>query len=74
MSDAAALQRKMRCRLISDGDLDAVATLLAHGFPRRTVNYFRKGLNASPPAIRRKACHAMAMPWKRKVQLSVRYC
>ena len=34
----------IRCRLIEDADLVAVAELLARGFPERTVAYWRNGL------------------------------
>ena len=34
----------IRCRLIEDADLDAVAELLARGFPDRSAGYWRSGL------------------------------
>ena len=36
--------RKLRCRAISDGDLDAVAKLLSEGFKGRGLGYWRAGL------------------------------
>lgn len=36
---------QVRRREIRDSDLDAVACLLARGFPRRAVSYWRTGLN-----------------------------
>ncbi|CCD95179.1 conserved hypothetical protein [Bradyrhizobium sp. ORS 375] len=39
-----ALKPLIRCREIGDPDLDAVADLLARGFPRRTRDYWSAGL------------------------------
>jgi hypothetical protein len=36
--------RKIRCREIADGDVDAVADLLTRGFPGRTRSYWSDGL------------------------------
>ncbi|MBG1233865.1 acyl-CoA acyltransferase [Aestuariivirga litoralis] len=44
MSVAAAPERKVRCRLIAEGDLEAVADLLARGFEKRPRSYFLNGL------------------------------
>lgn len=43
-SSAPAQDVKVRCRPIGEADLDAVALLLARGFEKRPIRYFRDGL------------------------------
>ena len=44
MDQGSAPEKKVRCRLIADGDLGAVAELLARGFKGRPKSYFLQGL------------------------------
>jgi len=45
MDTGFAPEKKVRCRLIADGDLEAISELLARGFEGRPQSYFRQGLN-----------------------------
>ncbi len=44
-SNAPPVAAAIRCRLITDADLAAVADLLARGFPERTVTWWQAGLD-----------------------------
>ena len=43
MSLPAPQPQRVRCRLIATSDLDALAGLLAHGFPRTDAQYWQQG-------------------------------
>lgn len=45
MDQGLAPEKKVRCRLIADGDLEGVSELLARGFEGRPQSYFLQGLN-----------------------------